>query len=795
MLRGCACQSELHLLATLAWLLRPCGGIVGLFTNMDRKSSTKPPRDVDFHGCASLQLEYQEVKESRARDPTRGAPRERARWQLAANHRFETRGHKGGDFDAARGEARQNLIADDARKRRQRAGYEASAMRRCEASFARVELGRKFKGRPVGPWDRRPAEGRSFNLQEALGRFKRTGDVPRVTVEVVLASPGCNPDSRAVKAFIKALLATIEPNPGPGQRKGNGSLARKLKDGVRVNIGPRREARIMQDMACMGMCMYAGHPVKAVGGHRPRCPSCGVTLPKSTGLVQHPGEALGAAPNPVLEDEFGASTSSTSTTAPATIVAPGKVVEPVRAPKVAVPSPPSRPPPPIVRALPLAQTTVAKGTIQSGVVPGSRDRALLRCKNNLKPVTYRCDTPGETRAGQFVTELGLAPTLNRANVMKINEVRNRAAEQRVESGEVSQPPDLKHKKTGYVIRVRSEPVVRQNRAGAQGFGRLGEPVGDLHVRDVVRLGGLEYKLPVQTTTMAEIAQEMQERRLRVRGKVSVVDAPGPTCIGVAWERLRRTPVIVRRPIAGTYLDGDTIEHSVLSGLKVGPGHLVPFTTRIVDEVVPYKTDNRLVSCRPVKITSEAMRVIRARRLLFVPPSWLAWSVCLVSLVLSAVVCALAEWDHIDILKGRLTLGALTWLGCYLPWGPFIGTDSGLGLLSYTIRPMLVSGLVYMAATLVMLVGYAFLVGLKAQEIAYAPHMVACLLRDMEVSMDYQLAKENIRAKSLRLATLPLADYESTRITVGSELVALELFKRQQFFGVGAGAGPALPIKR
>lgn len=232
-------------------------------------------------GFTAEQIDFEESRREEDRSTRReaGVDRERVRLERAQAKHFALRGFKGKGFAHLRGEERMDSMKAAARRARVSSGTEG--MSKAKRRFLKEEGVGWVSTRSSLPWNSRTGRHHAkvvapqkvpFDLKSAVARFKRTGDLPDVTVEEVRGGVADGIDGRALKRMISAML---------------------LKAGIETNPGPA-----VVDVAGEPACLYAGQRVQ---GERVRvhgqmilvCPHCPTRLTEvrgPTGL--HPGEKV-----------------------------------------------------------------------------------------------------------------------------------------------------------------------------------------------------------------------------------------------------------------------------------------------------------------------------------------------------------------------------------------------------------------------------------------------------------------------------------------------------------------------
>lgn len=175
-------------------------------------------------GFTAEQIDFEESRREHDRSAARaaGIARERARYEHSVAKSYALRGFKGKGFPELHGAERMERMKTVARKERIAAGTEGVShqLRR----FSQVEGLLPHGNRPNIPWVSRTGKHhkvvavvKPFDLRSAIARFKRTGALPSVPVEIVQGASVENIDGRALKRMIKLMLVKsgIEENPGP----------------------------------------------------------------------------------------------------------------------------------------------------------------------------------------------------------------------------------------------------------------------------------------------------------------------------------------------------------------------------------------------------------------------------------------------------------------------------------------------------------------------------------------------------------------------------------------------------
>lgn len=198
-----------------------------------------------MEGFTAEQIDFESSREDRSAARSAGLLRERNRRESAIKKSFKLRGLKGKEKKGFR----QKSIYSDlkpsaverlerkmkaARKARVAAGTEGTS--HAVRQFAQSEGFLKEVKAPQLPWRNKKkgkskkveSEKQAFDLFAAVAKFKRSGVLPSVTLEVVKTASVEGVDGSSLKRMIRAMLlkSGIEPNPGPDLDK-SGSLACK----------------------------------------------------------------------------------------------------------------------------------------------------------------------------------------------------------------------------------------------------------------------------------------------------------------------------------------------------------------------------------------------------------------------------------------------------------------------------------------------------------------------------------------------------------------------------------------
>lgn len=175
------------------------------------------------------QAEFEELRLERDHHASkgRGVDRERQRREYADERSFRLRGFKGKGFLNLRGKEREAAMEAAAHRNRVRQGTDG--LSRKMANFMREEGLLGSRPRPA-PWKRatkgasssRPTDTKKELTPESVSafvaKFKRTGDLPSVSVEAINGVKLDHIDQRALRRMIQQMLirSGVEQNPGPG---------------------------------------------------------------------------------------------------------------------------------------------------------------------------------------------------------------------------------------------------------------------------------------------------------------------------------------------------------------------------------------------------------------------------------------------------------------------------------------------------------------------------------------------------------------------------------------------------
>lgn len=192
---------------------------------------TRGRRGVNTEGVTSEQVEFEEERllMDRHSKSVQGTLKGRKKKEHAEAKRFALRGFKGKGFNNLEGSERLDKMKAAARRERIRTGSEITS-KGPAARFDREEGLVRVSQKPNIPWlskknkpDKRKTsklQVKPFDLKSALAKFKRTSELPNVSVDVIKDCDHSGLDSRALKKMISTMLikSGVESNPGPQKR-------------------------------------------------------------------------------------------------------------------------------------------------------------------------------------------------------------------------------------------------------------------------------------------------------------------------------------------------------------------------------------------------------------------------------------------------------------------------------------------------------------------------------------------------------------------------------------------------
>jgi len=167
-------------------------------------------------------FELAQEQEDRHAAGAAGVRRDRAKRERSDEKKFKLRGFKGKGFQMFHGLQRSEAMVSAARKARVAAGSEGVSKK---TRRFMVEEGLNKPGMaPHQPWSSRTKKAKKashsekpFILAAAVARFKRTGDLPNVDVQVLKDSDASGVDGKTLRRMIQAMLIRggVEQDPGP----------------------------------------------------------------------------------------------------------------------------------------------------------------------------------------------------------------------------------------------------------------------------------------------------------------------------------------------------------------------------------------------------------------------------------------------------------------------------------------------------------------------------------------------------------------------------------------------------
>lgn len=176
-------------------------------------------------GVTGEQVDFEEdaLSDDRHAQRRAGVSRDRQRQANSDAKHFSLRGFSGKGFQDLRGPERQLAMVRAARRARINSGTDGLSRRERQFRVDEGLLGPT--NRPSQPWTKRTGKKKNnkvappppFSLRNAVARFKRTGDLPTVPLQIVQEADSTGVDGRVLRRMISAMLlaAGVEPNPGP----------------------------------------------------------------------------------------------------------------------------------------------------------------------------------------------------------------------------------------------------------------------------------------------------------------------------------------------------------------------------------------------------------------------------------------------------------------------------------------------------------------------------------------------------------------------------------------------------
>jgi len=279
--------------------------------------------------------------------------------------------------------------------------------------------------------------------------------------------------------------------------------------------------------------------------------------------------------------------------------------------------------------------------------------------------------------------------------------------------------------------------------------------------------------------VAPAVQAVQAPPVHVVPPAPAVPVP-PVAPPVAAAPVQAAPAPVVPPVpADHYLSGYVLTAAQAEGFAEQLGHPLRRHSR---NVIPYSHERRLVTNRNVKETKEAIEMayieLDDEPLIKLPElAWWQDRAYLLKLALTTVL----------VLAAIVTL-VLTFLA--YPEVYFSVFMVGVHALLWFIEqsPLFKCLVIFTITLLTTAIAIArWLLKKPTDEVwprvmIYCPHMVSCALSEYRRGTNVDVAMATMRQKMLRLATLPIPDFDAAQILDGSEQVALYLIKDQDFAG-------------
>lgn len=194
------------------------------FTPNPNRRHTRGRRGKILTGIADLQADFEADKDDRGGRRRTNLSLSRAKQARSDARHFAERGFRGKQH-SERAQLRHLAESGFRKKPESKRGIERSQFVREKARARRVELGLEGRPRRETRRTRLARAGKTdavFNLKGAVNQFRRTGKVPKVSVDVVRAAEVSGVDPKALKRMIQRMLVMggIEENPGPPMYRG-----------------------------------------------------------------------------------------------------------------------------------------------------------------------------------------------------------------------------------------------------------------------------------------------------------------------------------------------------------------------------------------------------------------------------------------------------------------------------------------------------------------------------------------------------------------------------------------------
>lgn len=255
------------------------------------------------------------------------------------------------------------------------------------------------------------------------------------------------------------------------------------------------------------------------------------------------------------------------------------------------------------------------------------------------------------------------------------------------------------------------------------------------------------------------------------------NSPPPAEAAPVPEPVAPVPAADAAPVPDKVLSGIYMTQSQAEDFALGSGHTL---RRHVKNVIPYSHERRLVNNRNVRETKESLEMAYVElddAPLLPPVPW--WEdrgkilkVGLLSLAMLVGVVSLAITIY---LFPEAYVTGLTYVAYALLW-------------FFELDPLIKCAITGTCTLILSLIALAWwlLSGSEEEEwprvIPYCPHMVSCAISEYRRGTNVDVAVATMRQKMLRLATLPIPDFDAAQVLDGSEQVALFLVKDQDFAG-------------
>lgn len=201
------------------------------------------PVDAAWVDEEQIAFQSERAELAASRDKREGVLKERRKREIERDKRYKMRGLRG-EFKKIQGSHRHEELVTVARKQRIKAGTEGGS--KAKQAFLREEG--FVKKKPRLPWESQKKERKRNtgvpevkppNLKNLVARYKRTGELPGISVEVVKELDTTGVDGNVLRRMIQAML---------------------VKSGLEINPGPNTD---VEDMGFVDVCSQLGVVVEA----------------------------------------------------------------------------------------------------------------------------------------------------------------------------------------------------------------------------------------------------------------------------------------------------------------------------------------------------------------------------------------------------------------------------------------------------------------------------------------------------------------------------------------------------